>query len=278
MARRTTLSLSSTLLALAFAVGGCAAAPRSAPSPQAALCDRRVEVAQLLDRRTLRLASGTIVQLVDPQLFLAAPSPDQPDYFALNEELVHYLKNHLEGRTVSGDLSAAGLALCGQDRVAIGTGLVAQGLLYLEQVTGPLETASLDQWRQLETRAKQQRRGLWKNGPVGSRPFERVARLTYEGPGGEQQLDEITSDGLVVGKGRRIIPERLTQLRAIVAESAIVLLPRHPNFWRLCCDTGGSWFRVYYPRREGAPQAADYIESPELETVFRRLFDEPGVF
>jgi hypothetical protein len=156
--------------------------------------------------------------------------------------------------------------------------LVAQGLLYLEQVTGPLETASLDQWRQLETRAKQQRRGLWKKGPVGSRPFERVARLTYEGPGGEQRLDEITSDGLVVGKGRRIIPERLAQLRAIVAESAIVLLPRHPNFWRLCCDTGGSWFRVYYPRREGAPQAADYIESPELETVFRRLFDEPAVF
>jgi hypothetical protein len=277
MGWRTTTPSPPLLLALALAIGGCAAA-RPASSPQVTVCDTRVEVAALLDWRTLRLADGTITQLVDPQLFLAAPSPEQPDYFALNDELVRYLKTHLEGRTVSADLSAAGLALCGEDRVAIGTGLVSQGLLFLEQVTGPLETEGLKPWQQLEQRARQERRGLWKKGPVGSRPFERVARLTYEGPGGGQQLDEITVDGTVIGKGRRLVPERLAQLRAIVADSAIVLMPRHPNFWRLCCDVGGSWYRVYYPRREGAPQAADYIESPELETVFRRLFDEPALF
>lgn len=254
--------------------GGCLNIQRSATPPQFATCSSRVAVAQVLDRRTLRLSDGKVVELVNPQLFLSVPSPEQADYFALNEELVHYLKTHLEGRTVSVDLADSTLALCGEDGVALGTGLVAQGLLYLEQVTGPLEAGSRESWLKLEALARQQQRGLWKKGLVGKRPFDRVARLTHLGLTGEQTLDEISADGTLLGKGKKLTLNNIESLREMVANSAIALMPRSPNFWQLCCNVGGSWFRVYYPRQSGAPQTADYIESAELETFFRRIFDD----
>ncbi|MEW6325863.1 MAG: hypothetical protein AB1515_10820 [Nitrospirota bacterium] len=261
------------LLPLILSAGlyGCAAAGPSA-LPQPAACDSRVTVAQLLNERTLRLDDGKVVELASPQLFLSAPSPEQPDYFALTKELLDHLKRHLEGRSVTADLAGSALSLCGEDRVALGTGLVSQGLLYQEQVTGPMEAVDREQWSRLEHSARQQRLGLWKKGPVGDRPFDRVARLTRTSAG-DQRLFEIGYDGTVFGARRKLAPEQVAQLRAIVAQSATVIMPRDPTFWQLCCDAQAEWFRVYYPRREGAAQAADYLESAELATFFRRIDD-----
>jgi hypothetical protein len=266
------------LLLASLLAGGCATT-QTAPSTQFTACHDRVTVAQLLDRRTIRLSDGRIVELIRPQLFLAVPSAGQPDYLALNDELVRYLKQHLEGRTISVDLAGATLALCGEDGIALGTGLVAQGLLYLEQVTGPSETESLKPWLQLEQRARQERLGLWSKGPVGPAPFDRVTRQSRSAFGGEQEFDVITYDGTVIAQGGRrlkLSPEFTAQFRAIVAQSAVVLMPRNPNFWQLCCDTGGSWFRIAHAGRGGAPAATDYMESAELETFFRRIFDDEG--
>jgi hypothetical protein len=232
----------------------------------------KIAVSQVIDRRTLRLADGKQVELVAPQMFLRAPSPEQIDDVALNDALVAYLKEHLEGQTITGDLADGRLTLCGQDLVALGTGLVSQGLLFVEQVTGPLDPDSLADWKKLESSARQHRLGLWKKGNVGSVPFDRVTRLTFSSLTGQMALDEITFDGALTGRGITLTPERLARFHAIVAGSAITLLPRSPNFWRLCCDVGGGWFRIYYPRRTDGTQAADYIESPDLETFFRQVF------
>jgi len=250
---------------------------QSAPPPIAAsalpACGQ-IAIGEMIDRRTLRLAGGKVVELAMPQLFLQTPSPDQPDYVALNQALVAYLKDHLEGHTVTADLVDTRLTLCGQDLVALGTGLVSQGLLFVEQVTGPLDPDTLTTWKKLEYGARQNRLGLWKKGDVGAVPFDRVARLTFRSLTGEQALDEISFGGALPGRGPALTPERLAQFHAIVADSAITLLPRSPNFWRLCCDVGGSWFRVYYPPRADGTQAADYIESPDLETFFRQVIDD----
>jgi hypothetical protein len=233
-----------------------------------------IAVGQVIDRRTLRLADGKRVELIAPHMFLRAPSLEHTDDVALNNALVAYLKEHLEGHTITADLDDATLSLCGHDLVALGTGLVSRGLLFVEQVTGPLDPDTLTTWKKLEYEARQQRRGLWKKGNVGSSPFDRVARLTHSSLTEEQALDEITFNGAVPGRGVALTPERLAQFHAIVAGSAITLLPRSPNFWRLCCDVGGSWFRVYYPRRADGTQAAEYIESPDLETFFRQVIDD----
>ena len=254
------------------ALTGCESAPPIVASPLPT-CGH-VAIEQVIDRRTLRLADGKLVELTEPQLFLQAPSPDQPDYFALNQSLVAYLKAHLEGQTVTADLADAKLSLCGQDLVALGTGLVGQGLLFVEQVTGPLDPDSQATWKKLEYAARQNRRGLWKKGNVGAAPFDRVARLTFRGLTGEQSLDEIAFNGTLPGRNVTLTPDRLAQFHTIVADSAITLLPRSPNFWRLCCDVGGSWFRVYYPSKGDNAQTADYIESPELETFFRQVIDD----
>jgi len=234
----------------------------------------QVAISQVLDHREVRLADGTLVELAMPQLFLQIPSPDQPDLVALNKALIAYLKAHLEERTVSADVADGKLTLCGQDVVTLGTGLVSDGLLYLEQVTGSLDPDAQITWKQLEYEARQHRLGLWKKGDVGAAPFDRVARLTLRSLPREQTLDEITFNGQVSGRGAALTPEQLDRLHAVVASSAIVLLPRSPNFWRLCCDVAGSWYRIYYPRRADDTQSADYIESPDLETFFRQVFDE----
>jgi len=256
-----------------FALAGCQSAPSPIDTASLPTCGR-VAIQQVIDRRTLRLADGKMAELVMPQLFLQAPSPDQTDYVALNQTLVAYLQAHLDGQTVTAELADAKLTLCGGDLVTLGTGLVGQGLLFVEQATGPLDPDSLATWKKLEYAARQNRRGLWKKGNVGASPFDRVARLTSRGLTGEQALDEITFDGTLLGRGVSLTPERLAQFHTIVADSAITLLPRSPNFWRLCCDVGGNWFRVYYPRRTDGTQAAEYIESPELETFFRQVIDE----
>lgn len=257
---------------LVFALAGCQSAP---PNPASSLptCGT-VAVEQVLDRRTLRLADGKLVELAMPQLFLQPPSPDQPDYFALNQTLVASLKEHLEGHTVTADLADAKLMLCGEDLVSLGTAWVSQGLLFVEQTTGPIDPDTLTSWKKLEYGARQNRLGLWKKGNVGAAPFDRVARLTSSSLTGEQAMDEITFNGNLPGRGVTLAPERLAQFHAIVADSAITLLPRSSNFWRLCCDVGGSWFRVYYPRKGNNAQTADYIESPELETFFRQVIDD----
>jgi len=234
----------------------------------------QIAIGQVIDRRTLRLADGTLVELVSPHMFLRAPSPEQTDAVALNRALVAHLKAHLDGRTVTADLADAQLTICGKDLVALGTDLVSQGLLFVEQVTGPLDSDSLAAWNTLEYAARQNRRGLWKKGDVGPAPFDRVARLTFRSQTGEQAMDEITYNGTLPGRGVTLTLERLAQFHAIVAGSAITLLPRSPNFWRLCCDIGGSWFRIYYPPGADGMQAADYIESPGLETFFRQVIDD----
>ncbi len=252
---------------------GCQSAPAPIDASSLPTCGQ-VTIEQVIDRRTLRLANGKMVELIAPQLFLQTPSSDQPDYFALNQALVASLKEHLEGRTVTADLAGATVSLCGEDLVSLGAGLVSQGLLFVEQVTGPLDPDSLTTWKKLEYAARQNRRGLWKKGNVGAVPFDRVARLSFRSLTGEQALDEIAFNGRLSGRGVVLTPERLAQFHAIVADSAITLLPRSPNFWRLCCDVGGSWFRVYYPRKGNSTEAADYIESPELETFFRQVIDD----
>jgi len=254
------------------AFAGCQSGP--APIDAELPTCGQADIAQVIDRRTLRLADGKLVELAMPQLFLQAPSPEQTDYVALTKTLVAYLKEHLDGRTVTADVADGQLRLCGRDLVALGTGLVGQGLLFVEQATGPIDTDTLATWKKLEYGARQNRLGLWKKGDVGAAPFERVARLTFRSLTGEQTLDEITFDGTLPGRGVTLTPERLKQFHAVVAGSAITLLPRSPNFWRLCCDVGGNWFRVYYPRKGPGAQAADYIESPDLETFFRQVFDD----
>ncbi len=260
-------------LLLLEAVWGCAGSGADTLRAHMPTCGSTVKIDQVIDRRTLRLADGKIVEITEPKLFLPEPSPNQPDSFALNEELVAFLRSTLTGRTVTADLSGTTIALCGQDLVAVGTGLVTQGLIYLEQATGPLEAENQESWKKLETLAKQNTRGLWKKGAIGRRPFERVARLTHASLTGEQTLQELSSDGFVLGAGRQLTPQNLELLHTIVAGSAIVILPRSANFWQLCCDITGTWFRVYYPHQEGHAQEADYIESAELETFFRRIFD-----
>lgn len=263
------------VLSAACLLPSCHAAPSPSAASVAPTCGQ-VAVGQVLDHRVIRLADGTRVELVMPQLFLHAPLPDQPDVVALYQALVAYLKAHLDGRTVSADLTDGRLSLCGQDLVALGTGLVSQGLLFVEQVTGPLDPDTLTTWRALESEARQHRLGLWNKGDVGAVSFDRVARMTVRSLPREQTMDEITFDGLLPGRGVTLTPERRKQFHAIVAKSAIILLPRSPNFWRLCCDVAGSWFRIYYPRRADDTQPADYIESPDLETFFRQAFDDTG--
>ena len=258
-------------LSVLVTLGGCAGATKNA-RPLIPTCQETITIDEVIDRRTLRLSDGKIVELTVPQLFLQAPSPEQPDYFSLNEELVAFLKKRLEGETLTADRSGASVSLCGQDRVAVGTALVSQGFLYVEQAAGPVEATSREQWARLEASARQKQRGLWKNGTVGPRVFDRVARLTFDGLTAAQHLDEISYDGIVPTRGRTLTPQNIEQLHTVVSESAIVIMPRSTNFWQLCCSVSGAWFRVYYPRKEGETQAADYIESPQLATFFRRIF------
>jgi hypothetical protein len=263
------------LIPLALTAVCALASCRPAPGPLAAstlpACGQ-VAISQVLDHREVRLADGRLVELVMPQLFLQTPSLDQPDLVALNQALVAYLKAHLDGRTVSADLADGTLSLCGRDLVVLGTGLVSDGLLYMEQVNGSLDPDAQATWRALEDGARQHRLGLWKKGDVGAVPFDRVARLTFRSLPREQTLDEITFNGQLSGRGGALTPEQLDRFHAVVASSAIVLLPRSPNFWRLCCDVTGSWYRIYYPRRADDTQSADYIDSPDLETFFRQVY------
>ena len=267
------LKFLATLMAMSLALSSCSGSRENLIQGQLPTCDERVTVETVVDRRTLRLSDGTIAELTAPQLFLRVPSPEQPDYFALSTELLEFLRTRLEGHTISVDRTRNTLAICGQDRVELGTALVSKGLLFIEQATDPLESTSRDTWNKLEATARANRLGLWKNGLVETRPFERVARLSLVGLTGDRTLDEISSRGIVLGSGKKLTQENLTYLRTLVAEAQTVIMPRSPNFWQLCCSVDGTWFRVYYPREEGRFQEADYIESPDLETLFRRLFD-----